>query len=342
MKKKLFMLISIVLLLTFLIYAEDDPFAGIDFGASSDNSTNNTNITSENISKQADSSTDDLFSLVEKESSSEGDQVLLPEETNSLSTSSTDTAKTSEIDFLFTKSEESTNNVTPVAIPAETPVPQKEQEKQIVKQMPLKKWIIKTIKSEPLTDFIYTKDGNLGLHRKLVDYLKYDIKTTSEQKGFESSNINDNYANTAWIENGKNEGIGETITFNFREITFAPVYEKKFRSIEIKEIRILNGFCKDENTWEKYNRVKRFKILLNDTVKYYVDLHDSKNWQIVKLPVPITIKSGDKIKLEIVDIYPEIRNARVTNTAISEIYLIGGPAGQQVENKYIASHFLTE
>jgi hypothetical protein len=73
-----------------------------------------------------------------------------------------------------------------------------------------------------------------------------------------------------------------------------------------------------------------------------VELHDSKNWQIVKLPVPITIKSGDKIKLEIVDIYPEIRNARVTNTAISEIYLIGGPAGQTVENKYIASHLLAE
>jgi len=82
--------------------------------------------------------------------------------------------------------------------------------------------------------------------------------------------------------------------------------------------------------------------LLNNQVKYFVNLHDSKNWQIIKLPVPITIKSGDKIKIEIVDVYPEIRNARIANTAISEISLIGGPAGPQVENKYIASHLLVK
>ncbi len=330
--KNIFLTAFFILFLSSLtVYAEEDPFAGLDFGSSADNTVQDTTVVSENVSKPADSSAEDIFSSMDTEISQEGEQVLFPEETTGLSTGTSETAKTSEIDFLFSESAAPT----PVSQPA-TP------EKQIAKKAFSTQWVIKTIKSEPLTNFIYTKDGNLGEHRKLTDHLKYDVKTSSGMERFGPANIKDNYADTAWVENGKKEGVGETITFNFHEITFAPVYEKKYKSIEVKEIKILNGFCKDEETWHKYNRIKKFKVLLNNKVKYYVDLHDSKNWQIVKLPVPITIKSGDKISLEIVDIYPEIRNARIANTAISEIYLIGGPAGPKTENKYIASHFLAE
>lgn len=333
MKNKLLFAGFIVLLLSFTVYAENDPFADLDFGTSADNT--NTAVTeiagNENISQPATGSSDDIFSFIDAEVSQAGEELLFPEETAGLATATSETTQTTEIDLLFTESA-----ATPPA--AQTKIP----EKQIVKKEPSKKWVIKTIKAEPLTNFIYTKKGDLGMHRKLLDHLKYDIKTSSGFKDFGILNINDNFADTAWVENGKKEGVGETITFSFREITFAPVYEKKYKSIEVKEIKILNGFCKDEELWQKYNRVKKLKVLLNNQVKYYVNLHDSKNWQIVRLPVPITIKSGDTIKMEIIDVYPEIRNARIANTAISEIYLIGGPAGPKAENKYIASHFLIE
>lgn len=335
MKNKILVSFIMVLLLFFTVYAEEDPFADLNFGTSADNADTSVIETTgtENISQSQADSSDDIFSSLDTEVSQTGEQVLFPEETTGGTTGTSETAQTAEIDQLFFES----TAATPL------PVTQTEKvEKQIVKRDVKKKWSVKTIKSEPRTNFIYTKQGNLGMHRKLMDHLKYDVKTSSYLKDFSFTNMMDNYSSTAWVNGGENEGIGETISFNFSEITFAPVYEKKYKSIEIREMRILNGFCKDEEFWEKYNRVKQFKVLLNNNTKYYVNLHDSKNWQIVKLPVPITIKSGDIIKLEIVDIYPEIRNARITNTAISEIYLIGGPVGPVIENKYIAENLLAE
>jgi|DewCreStandDraft_4_1066084.scaffolds.fasta_scaffold11865_2 hypothetical protein len=325
MIKKLLIIFLFSYLLFVNIFAEEDPFAGLDFGDTTTSQTET--VVSDNASQTTTTSAEeDIFTSMEADVSPTGEQVLLPEETSATAT----TTKTDEFESLFSQTEEKTQTTTAQAQP----------EKQAVKKEPVKKWEIKTIKSEPLTDFIYTKNGELGMFRNIKDHLIYDIKTTSNLSGI--INISDNRVDTAWIENGKKEGIGEEITFNFHEITFAPVYEKKYRAIEVKEIKILNGFCKDEETWQKYNRAKKIKILLNNQVKYFVNLHDSKNWQIIKLPVPITIKSGDKIKIEIVDVYPEIRNARIANTAISEISLIGGPAGPQVENKYIASHLLVK
>jgi len=332
MKKKFLITVFIVLLLSFTIYAEEDPFEGLDFGTPADNTAVTGTAGSENATQSAENSSEDIFSSIDAEISQTGEQILFPEDTTTASTSQ-NTSQTSEIDFLFSES----------AAATPTPAARMEKvEKQIVKKEQPKKWDIKTIISEPLTDFIYTKNGELGMQRKLDEHLKYNIKASSNLNGFTPNNINDNYADTAWIENGKNDGIGETLTFDFNEITFAPVYEKKYKSIEIKEIKILNGLCKDEETWEKYNRVKKIKILHNKQVKYHVNLHDSKNWQIVKLPVPIKITPGDEIKIVIEDVYPEIRNARITNTAISEILLIGGPTGPTVENKYIATYLLTE
>ncbi len=379
MKIKLFVGAFIVLFLSFIIYAEEDPFAGLDFGSSTENTdmaVSETATPLDTVSSGTVESSDDIFASIDAEVSQTGEDVLFPEDSGTVSEASKGTGS-SDIDALFsdttgTASVTSESTGTPdidalfsettgtVSSTSETTsasdieslftettatTTQAQPEKtgeQVVKKETQKKWVVKTIKAVPATGFIYTKDGKIAMKRNLNDHLIYKIKASSEAVNFDSRNINDSFADTAWVENGKKEGIGENITFNFQEITFAPVYEKKYRSIEVREIKILNGFCKDENTWDKYNRVKKFKILLNNQVRYYITLHDSKNWQTIKLPVPITIKSGDKIKLEIVDVYPEIRNARITNTAVSEILLIGGPAGPKIENKYVASQFLTE
>ncbi|MCX8093386.1 MAG: hypothetical protein N3E50_04390 [Candidatus Goldbacteria bacterium] len=360
MRNRLLSFFLILFLLSFMAFAEEDPFAELDFGFANENM--NTAATSSvndvNTGQTETSSSDDILALIESESKQQSEQMLFPEESSTLYDS------TSDIDTLLSKTGSSTSDTTSVlessktsttsdidSLFAETGISttetaqtiQSEKDTQPAeKKQDAKKWIVRNLTSLPETGFIYTKDGKLGMFRNLKDHLVYNINTSSSKKDFDARNIKDNCANTAWIDNGKNEGIGENITFTFEEITFAPVYEKKYRAIEVNEIKILNGFCKDEDTWQKYNRVKKLKLLLNNQLKYHINLRDSKNWQSIKLPVPITIKSGDKIKLEIVDIYPEIRNARITNTAISEIYLIGGPAGPQVENKYIASHLLAE
>jgi len=359
MKNKLIIAAFIILLLSFTIYAEEDPFAGLDFGSSAENT--NTAVSESTspvntISSETAGTSDDIFAAMDAEVSQGGEQVLFPEDTGTAPAAS-ENAGTSDIESLFSEATgtapvasgetgasdiESLFSETTGITPTTTQVQPEKTGQQVAKKETMKKWVVKTINAIPSTGFIYTKDGHLGMHRNLNDHLVYRIKTSSKTSDFGSLNINDSYADTAWVENGKKEGIGENITFSFEEITFAPVYEKKYRAIEVKEIKILNGFCKDEDTWQKYNRIKKCKILLNNQVKYYVNLHDSKNWQKIGLPVPIKIKSGDKIKLEIEDIYPEIRNARVTNTAVSEILLVGGPVGQKVENKYIASQLLAE
>ncbi len=175
-----------------------------------------------------------------------------------------------------------------------------------------------------MTDDVFSfNDGTLGNVKSLHDIMIWGISASSTYKPeFDAKNIDDNNLNTAWIPKPK-KSIGQYIVFKMDELYFAPIFEKKKKKIKWTGFLILNGFAKDKETWRSYSRVKKMQILLNGKPIYNVKLHDTMNWQRIKLPHRIMIKPWDVIKAKITDIYDTWR-WRDERAAITEFILDGG------------------
>ena len=200
----------------------------------------------------------------------------------------------------------------PAQEPAPTPPPKKKKPRP------------KTILASTLTNKVFTFDGEVRWFRNLSEYLSWDTSATSVNNDYKAEYIGDDMVSTAWISGDKNDGTGETITMYFDELNFAPVYEAGKRKIKVNSLRILNGYVDSEEKFEQYNRMKKIKIMKNGKTILYANMHDSLNWQTVKLPYPVTIRPYDKLQVKILEIFPEVRNARNTSLAVTEIALIGG------------------
>jgi hypothetical protein len=196
-----------------------------------------------------------------------------------------------------------------------------------------------TKKGETKTNDIYTKSSYIGGYRHLKDIMDWGVKATSSLSPEHSAAmLSDNIIDTAWIEAKKDGGKKQAVTFLFDEKYFIGLYEKKFRKAQIGKMQFLNGFATDKNTWKKYFRVKKLKITQNGKLKFYIVLHDTMNWQTVTMKKPLIIKPGDKIRMEIMEAYPEVRREDDTYVAMTEVTFIGAPYGDKVEPKYIQPH----
>lgn len=195
---------------------------------------------------------------------------------------------------------------------------------------------IRTMTSVPKTNDIYTRTSYIGGYRFLHDFMDWGLAASSRlSEENDVSKLDDNIIDTAWIEGKKDGGSKQTITFRFGERYFIGLYEKKYRMAEISAIKVLNGYAKDEDTWEKYYRVKKMKITKNNKTACYIMLHDTRNWQTITLKNPIVIKPGDVIRAQIMEVFPETRRNNDTYAAITEFTFIGGPYGPKVAPKYI-------
>ena len=83
---------------------------------------------------------------------------------------------------------------------------------------------------------------------------------------------------TAWIEGEPGYGTGQYIEFDydFNDTLRACKYYCQY-------FTILNGYQKSKHTWNKYARVKRFKVYANGDSLCYLDLHDHYGLQFFML-----------------------------------------------------------
>jgi len=131
---------------------------------------------------------------------------------------------------------------------------------------------------------------------------------------YDVSRLEDGLLKTAWVEGVEGQGTGEYIIFNFPKSKF-----ESMDSVNCNGFYALNGYCKSTSVWKANSRVKELKMYYNGTPLYVIRLHDSMNMQCFTFST-IWLKPGDKIKFEILEVYP---GSRYMDTAISELIPLG-------------------
>lgn len=121
----------------------------------------------------------------------------------------------------------------------------------------------------------------------------------------------------AWAEGAEGNGVGESITYRQSCTTgdnnkweaispndLEPLYDGFMR---YTEICIVNGYAKDQKTWEENGRIKRLKMYVEDKLYAYLDLEDTILPQYFSLPEgDIKVLSGGmiEVRFEIAEVYP--------------------------------------
>ena len=143
------------------------------------------------------------------------------------------------------------------------------------------------------------------------------ITSSSELKpvgklDYKASNAADFNHMTAWVEGAEGTGKGEFIEYTFTG-----------SSPRITTVKILNGYCKNQQTWEQNGRVKSLKMYNNDIPVLTLELEDSRTLQCFNIGTfgEHNPNAPDwKLRFEILDVYP---GSKFEDTAISELYFDG-------------------
>ncbi len=139
------------------------------------------------------------------------------------------------------------------------------------------------------------------------------LKSSSNTTNYKPDNIHDFSYETVWSEGVKGYGIGEYLEYYF----------KSHPTLQVTEIRIANGYVKNDNLWFANSRVKKIKLYYNNVPYAILELNDTKALQIFKLRKPIGITEGTqdwKLKFEILEVY---KGDKHDDVVISEIFFDG-------------------
>jgi len=146
------------------------------------------------------------------------------------------------------------------------------------------------------------------------------LKSNNPTITYVPQNAHDLSFKTAWVEGVDGYGIGESITYYFKQS--AP---------RITKIIIANGYVKSPKAWMDNSRVKKMMMYLDDKPFAILNLEDCRNEQIFEFdPIgrkrPLENKNEiDKLpawtlKFEILEVY---QGDLYDDTALSQIYFDG-------------------
>lgn len=124
--------------------------------------------------------------------------------------------------------------------------------------------------------------------------------------------LNDEKPSPPWISAN---GVGARITFFFpKKIPSEMEDNTPFYGLDV-----VNGDWSTEEAWKNAARVKKARFYYNGQALYDVLFADTRHWQHFSFD-DIMVHSGDRLTLEILEIYPGAKAGRL---AISEIVLQG-------------------
>ena len=128
---------------------------------------------------------------------------------------------------------------------------------------------------------------------------------------YAAAKIDDFSLQYAWVEGAVGDGIGESVTYYFKQ-----------NSPRLNEIKVYNGYVKTAALWRANNRVKKLKLWVNNRPYALLSLRDSPALQTFK--VPLLGHRADKkdlmLRFEILEIYP---GTTYHDTALTEIFFDG-------------------
>jgi hypothetical protein len=135
--------------------------------------------------------------------------------------------------------------------------------------------------------------------------------SSSLGENYKSDNIHDLNFQYAWVEGAKGNGIGESVTYYFKN-----------KAPRLHTIIVYNGYLKTDETWQNNGRVKKLKLLVNNIPYAILNLADSKAEQKFKVPLLGHRKDGKDLilKFQIMEVYP---GKKYEDVAITEIYFDG-------------------
>lgn len=125
---------------------------------------------------------------------------------------------------------------------------------------------------------------------------------------YKASNMTDSNDSTAWAEGVEGSGVGEWIEFTVTQDFLIG-----------SSWQISNGYTKNKTTWEENNRIKKFKVIVNDVVAGYVMLANVSTYQSFSI-APSWLRDspkigkGTKVRFVIEEIY---KGSRYDDTLIS-------------------------
>lgn len=133
---------------------------------------------------------------------------------------------------------------------------------------------------------------------------------------YSEQQLHDNRARTAWVEGVEGQGEAEWL-----KLTVVGNGDSEEPPTSFWGIDIVNGYAKDEATWEANSRVKTMALLLNGNEVCTIELVNTHLPQTVDLgDLSLEVAPGTEITLQILSVYP---GSMYEDTAISEINLMG-------------------
>jgi len=141
----------------------------------------------------------------------------------------------------------------------------------------------------------------------------------------------DRNLDTAWCEGATGDGIGQSLTFELKDVI-------------VSGVGIINGYVKNEETFQSNNRIKKIKLIMvqknGENKEEIVDLPRRDvhrlNREAVAPFIDWVLDNGDpyettkSITLVIQEVYP---GSRYRDTCISEVYLLGSSAMERGTNQ---------
>jgi len=129
---------------------------------------------------------------------------------------------------------------------------------------------------------------------------------------YEAKNAHDFSLKNAWVEGVPGYGEGEYLEYFFKN-----------ESPRITDIKIYNGYLKNEAGWKKNSRVKKMKLWVTGKPYAILELQDTRALQTFTLGGPLGRTSDNKdlvLKFEILEVY---KGDAYDDTAITEIFFDG-------------------
>lgn len=141
-------------------------------------------------------------------------------------------------------------------------------------------------------------------------FLKSDGKNSYIPK-----NAHDGRRDTSWVEGKSDQGIGESITFTFKNVIHI------YPNLTINGFIISNGYVKSKNLWLANSRIKSMKMVVNGKDFADIKLNDFYGFQQVNFTdVKLPLEQKTEIKFIITDIYP---GEKYSDTSISDFAFLG-------------------
>jgi hypothetical protein len=146
--------------------------------------------------------------------------------------------------------------------------------------------------------------GNYG--RSLEGLTASSALPQQGKNRYEANRMSDWDTSTAWVEGDSAYGVGESISFTWRD---------KFDDHSCTGMSLMNGYQKSQKHMKQNSRVRTMDMYVDNSLFRRLEIQDRMGQQHFSLEA-LGVKDGQRVKLEITGVY---KGTKWKDTSISEL-----------------------